>query len=72
MPSKPMFADLTGGELAELADTLNRSLSDENPAYGRPVSVAWEMELSWLIGDVTGAQRAEKLRARIQTREGST
>lgn len=69
MTRRPMFADLTGEELAELADTLARSLSDEHPTYGRPLSVAWDMELSWLIGDVAGARRAERLRARVQPRK---
>jgi hypothetical protein len=61
-----MFADLTAGELAELADTLARSLSDEHPTYGRPISLGWETELAWLIGDVAGAQRAERLRRRVR------
>jgi hypothetical protein len=61
-----MFADLTAGELAELADTLARSLSDEHPTYGRPISLAWDTELAWLIGDVARARRAEQLRRRIR------
>lgn len=57
-----MFANLTGDELAELADTLKRSLSDTDPAT---LPVSWVFELSLLIKDVEGAQRAARMRDAI-------
>jgi hypothetical protein len=60
---RPLFMNLTAGELAELADALNRSLSDADPAA---LPAAWGFELSLLVADVVGAQRAARMRDAIE------
>jgi hypothetical protein len=60
---KPMFRNLTAGELTELADTLNRSLSDGDLAT---LPESWVFELSLLVKDVEGAQRATRMRNAIE------